>query len=84
MPKASTSRWWTALIAGWWVLAVPAAALAQAPAPDTGSSSAPGILAVLGAAALLATGIYFWVRGEDDPPESDADDPVGQPPKDAA
>ena len=94
MPKASTCRWWTALIAGWCVLAVPAAVLAQAPAPETGSSSAPGILAVLGAAALLATGIYFWVRGEDDAPESGQDEPASpadmpddlaaQPPNDAA
>jgi hypothetical protein len=68
-----------------WVLLTATAVVAQA-APETSepSSSARGILVVIGGAALLATGMWFWLRDDgadedDEPDEDEAPSPEPEP-----
>ena len=71
-----------ALIAAWAVVVLPLVTLAQT-APETATerdSTAAGILVVIGAAALLASGMYFWLRdspvGEDGEIPGAGDEPL--------
>ena len=66
-----------ALVAAWAVVVLPLVTFAQT-APETATerdSTAAGILVVIGAAALLASGMYFWLR--DSPADEDAETPGG-------
>jgi hypothetical protein len=67
----------TAMLA--WVLLTATAVVAQA-APETSepSSSARGILVVIGGVALLATGMWFWLR-DDGADEDEAPSPEPEP-----
>jgi Tfp pilus assembly protein FimV len=55
-----------------WLVLGAASALAQpAPEVEEPSSAAPGILVVIGGAALLAAGLWLWLRDDGEPDEND-------------
>jgi hypothetical protein len=67
-----------------WVLVTAHSVVAQtAPEASEPSSSARGILVVIGGAALLATGMWFWLRDdgadEDDEPDEELTDQETSP-----